>query len=198
MMEYEDNISKNTLNSFINPTDGRLLYYENLLSPITNSDNGYMKNYISFKQVDQFNKNLLTTKFAIVNIMSLQNDTVKSDSKFSLGGYTLRGFDSYGVGTRDSSNGYIGGNNMVSSSFEVLRPINKLSANPMYYSLFTDAVTVWGNKEAPSKNDHSIRASYGFGLKFLTPVGPLNLTWAFPLSEESYDKNRTFLFSIGY
>ena len=68
----------------------------------------------------------------------------------------------------------------------------------MYYSLFTDAGTVWGNKEAPSKNDHSIRASYGFGLKFLTPVGPLNLTWAFPLSEESYDKNRTFLFSIGY
>ena len=190
-------VSKNTLNSFINPTDGRLIYYENLLSPITNSDNGYAKNYFSFKQVDKFNNNTITSKFSIGNIISLQDDIIKSNAKFSLGGYTLRGFDSYGVGPRDS-NGYIGGNNIVTSSLELIRPVNKLSDNPIYYTLFTDAGSVWGNKEAPSNNDQSIRASYGFGLKFLTPVGPLKLSWAFPISDESYDKKRMFLFSIGY
>ncbi len=191
-------LSKNTMNSFINPTDGRSIYYENLVSPITNSNNGYMKNYISFQQVDQFDKNILKSKFSIGNIMSLQSDTIKNNSKFSLGGYTLRGFDSFGVGPRDASNGYIGGNNIVSSSLEFLRPLNKLSDNPIYYSLFSDAGTVWGNKEAPSNNDKTIRVSYGLGLKFLTPVGPLSLTWAFPLTDESYDKKRMFLFSIGY
>ncbi len=190
-------ISKNTLNSYIHPTDGRLLYYENLLSPVTNSDNGYMKNFISFKQVDQFNKNILTSKFSIGNIVSLQNSTIKNNSKFSLGGYKLRGFDSYGAGPRDSDS-YIGGNNIVSASIEAIRPLNKFSDNPIYFTLFSDAGKVWGNKDSPSNNEQSIRASYGTGLKFLSPVGPISLTWAFPLSEEKYDKKRMFLFSIGY
>jgi len=191
-------ISKNTLNSFTNPTDGSLIFYENLFSPITNSDNGYVKNYFSYKQVNQLNYISLTSKFAIGNISSLQNDTIKNNQKFSLGGYNLRGFDAYGVGPRDTSNGYIGGNNIVTSSLELLRPINKLSDNPIYYSVFSDAGTVWGNKNAPENNDHTFRASYGLGLKFFTPVGPLTLTWAWPLAEESYDKKRMFLFSIGY
>ena len=43
----------------------------------------------------------------------------------------------------------------------------------------------------------TIRTSYGFGLKFYTLIGPIGLTWGFPITKESYDRERRFIFSIG-
>ena len=52
-------------------------------------------------------------------------------------------------------------------------------------------------KNTPTYNNESIRSSYGFGIKFYTPIGPIGLNWAFPINSESYDIERMFLFSIG-
>ena len=57
--------------------------------------------------------------------------------------------------------------------------------------------TVFDNKSTPNNSKESLRSSYGFGLKFYSPIGPIGLSWAFPISSESYDIERMFLFSIG-
>ena len=46
-------------------------------------------------------------------------------------------------------------------------------------------------------SDEEIRASYGFGFNYYSPIGPIGFTWGFPLSSKSYDIERMFLFSIG-
>ena len=42
-----------------------------------------------------------------------------------------------------------------------------------------------------------VRASYGFGINWMSPLGPLRLDWAWPLKSESYDRLEEFRFSIG-
>ena len=45
-------------------------------------------------------------------------------------------------------------------------------------------------------NDGKIN-SIGLGIDWLTPIGPLNFTFAQPLTKESTDKTETFRFNLG-
>ena len=56
---------------------------------------------------------------------------------------------------------------------------------------------VWGNKTNPTSSSESIRSSYGYGIKWYSPIGPLGFSWAYPIQDEDYDIKRSFLFSIG-
>ena len=187
----------NNLDSNYFPTSGNLISYSNVISPITNSTNGYIKNLLVLRNYFKFKKSLFSIQSKFGNISSLQDDKILVDDKYSLGGYWLRGFDLNGAGPRNSYTSYVGGNNIIATKLDYLIPFNRLSDNPFYFNTFFDAGQVWGNKENPTNSTESIRASYGFGLKFFTPVGPIGFTWGYPLSDESYDINRMFLFSIG-
>ena len=63
--------------------------------------------------------------------------------------------------------------------------------------MFTDAGTVFDNKVTPTYSEESIRASYGFGLRFYSPIGPIGFSWGFPLMKEDHDIERMFSFNIG-
>ena len=53
------------------------------------------------------------------------------------------------------------------------------------------------NKNSVTSSEESIRASYGFGFSYYSPIGPIGFTWGFPLADEDYDIKRMFLFTIG-
>ena len=120
-----------------------------------------------------------------------------NDDKFDLGGRSLRGFDSFGVGPRNSRTSYVGGKNIVVTNFDLHRPIIKNDNNPIDLNLFIDAGTVFDNKVVPTSSKETIRSTIGFGIKFYSPIGPIGFTWGFPISSEDYDIERMFTFSIG-
>ena len=192
-----NNFIYNKLNSYLRPTKGSYVEYANVLSPATNSDNGYIKNTLIHKKYIKFDDYSFSVSTKIGNIFSLQSSEIATDDKFSLGGRWLRGFDSFGAGPRKSRTSYVGGKNIFVSKFDLSRPLNKESDNPVDVSLFTDIGTVFGNKNTPTNAKESIRSSYGFGIKFYSPIGPIGFSWAFPIESESYDIERMFLFSIG-
>ena len=105
--------------------------------------------------------------------------------------------DSYGVGPRNSSSSYVGGNNIIAAKFDISRPLNKNSDNPIDLNFFSDIGKIWDNKTTPTNSTESIRSSFGYGVKFYTPIGPIGFSWAYPIASESYDNKRMFLFSIG-
>ena len=187
----------NKLNSFIRPTKGTYFSYINGISPATNSDNGYLKNVITYKKYYKYATNVISIQTKLGNITSLQNNEILTDDKFSLGGRWLRGFDSYGAGPRNSRTSYVGGNNLFVAKADLQRPLLKNSDNPVDLNIFLDAGTVFDNKTKPTNANESIRSSYGFGIKFYSPVGPVGFSWAFPIQSESYDIERMFLFTIG-
>ena len=63
--------------------------------------------------------------------------------------------------------------------------------------LFLDVGSVFGNKNTSTYEKESIRSSYGIGVNFYSPIGPISFTWGFPIMSESYDIKRMFLFTIG-
>ena len=46
-------------------------------------------------------------------------------------------------------------------------------------------------------DNNSIRASIGFGLSWLSPLGPLRVDFATPVLDEDYDKDEVFRFDFG-
>ena len=197
-IKLNNTLTYNDLNSFMRPSKGFYSRFTNIVSPVTNSDNGYVKNIILVRKYYEANKSIFSIQSYIGNVFSLQNKNIENDNKFALGGKWLRGFDSLGAGPRNSSTTYIGGNNLFVTKFDLSRPLlSRHSDNPIDLNLFTDVGTIFGNNENPTYSKESIRASYGVGVKFYTPIGPIGLSWSFPIQSETYDIKRSFLFSIG-
>ena len=109
----------------------------------------------------------------------------------------MRGFDAYGVGPRNSRTAYVGGNNIIALKLDYSKPVTFNEQNPIYFNLFNDYGTVWGNKNAVTSSDQDIRVSYGIGINYYSPIGPIGFSWGFPLVDKDYDIKRMFLFSIG-
>ena len=62
-------------------------------------------------------------------------------------------------------------------------------------SLFTDAGNVWRDGE-PVRAD-SLRASAGVGLSWVSPVGPLRLSYGRPVKYQPTDRIQRFQFQVG-
>ena len=42
-----------------------------------------------------------------------------------------------------------------------------------------------------------VRTSAGYGISWNSPIGAINLSWAYPITYEEYDERQRFRFSIG-
>lgn len=192
-----NDLTRNTLNSFIRPTHGDLISFNNYIESPSSSVNGFVKNLIIAKKYYDLNNNIFSVQGRVGNIISLNDNEILSDDKFALGGRLLRGFDNFGAGPRNSRTDYVGGNNLFSLKLDYSRPITLNEQNPIYLNLFNDYGSVWGNKNSVTSSDQDLRASYGFGFHYYSPIGPIGFSWGFPLVDKDYDIKRMFLFSIG-
>ena len=147
-------------------------------------------------------------------------------ARFFLGGILdLRGFPLRSVGPRlplkqslDENaapipNGaVIGGNLMYYQNLELEFPIiDKVGIRGV---VFTDLGNTWNLEElychaAPqSPNDvtnpcfnagrlFDVRTSWGFGIRWFSPLGPLRFEWGFPFKPLPYEETSVFEFTIG-
>jgi len=194
---FINNFTLNTLNSFIRPTKGNYFSLDNIIETPTSSTNGFIKNIITSKKYIENKNDIFSIQTKIGNIFSINDNEILSDDKFSLGGRWLRGFDHFGAGPRNSRTDYVGGNNLIVTKLDYSKPITFNEQNPIYFNLFNDYGLVWENKNNVSSSDETIRASYGFGFNYYSPIGPIGFTWGFPLVDKSYDIKRMFMFTIG-
>ena len=193
----KNNLRYSTLNRGFIPKIGNYINYNNTIETPTSSNNGFVKNLVTVKKYFSGNNSIYGINGKIGNILSLNNNDILTDDKFSLGGRSLRGFDIYGAGPRNSRTSYIGGNNLAVLKLDYSYEITRKSDFPFYLNIFNDYGLVWENKTAPTQSDNNIRSSVGFGIKYYSPVGPIGFTWGFPIMDEEYDIKRMFLFSIG-
>ena len=195
---FKNNLRYSTLNSGFIAKNGQLINFNNTIETPTSSKNGFVRNLITLRQYYSHNEsNIFSIQTKVGNITSLNNNDILTDDKFSLGGRWLRGFDSFGAGPRNSRTSYVGGNNLIVTKLDYSYEISNNSNFPIFLNFFNDYGLIWENKTTPTNNDNSLRSSYGFGIKYYSPIGPMGFTWGFPIMEEEYDIKRMFLFSIG-
>ncbi len=147
-------------------------------------------------------------------------------ARFFLGGILdVRGFPIRSVGPRlplkrnldenappiqDGAN--VGGNLMYYQNLELEFPIlDKVGIRGV---VFTDLGNAWNLEQlycdaAPaSRNDvtnpcftaaslFDVRTSWGFGIRWFSPLGPLRFEWGFPFKPLSYEESSVFEFTIG-
>ena len=145
---------------------------------------------------------------------------------FFMGSNLVRGFANAGIGPRDVTldgaySGYstqtpLGGTTYVGGSAEVQFPIFGLPKEAgLKGAVFTDAGTLFGynGKQFPDitgvagcpglvcpfkvADDATIRSSAGFGVLWSSPLGPIRLDFAWPITKGEYDQTQMFRFSGG-
>lgn len=121
---------------------------------------------------------------------------------------SVRGYESSSLGPRDVGNGdNLGGDRQVVFSAELLTPLPGADKT-LRGLVFFDAGTVWGYegyrvddrtvRYSRQKLDFSdLRYSWGFGVAWISPLGPLKFSLAFPINKKEGDKTERFQFQIG-
>ena len=193
----KNNLRYSTLNRGFLSKKGTYINFNNTVETPTSSNNGYIKNLVTVKKYFNSNNSIYGINGKLGNIFSLNNNDILTDDKFSLGGRSLRGFDIFGAGPRNSRTSYIGGNNLAVLKLDYSYEITRKSDFPFFLNIFNDYGLIWENKTTPTQSDNNIRSSVGFGIKYYSPVGPIGFSWGFPIMDEEYDIKRMFLFSVG-
>jgi outer membrane protein insertion porin family len=109
---------------------------------------------------------------------------------------SVRVFEQGSLGVIDPTGAFIGGAKRLNANAELYLPVPG-SGNDKSLRLFafTDTGNVWRDGEAISLD--SLRASAGIGISWLSPVGPLKLSWGRPLRFQPTDRIQKFQFQIG-
>lgn len=100
------------------------------------------------------------------------------------------------AGTVDSNGDPLGGNARVLGNMElVFPPPWDLENKSMRFMAFVDAGNVYNTGEGIELD--LLRASTGISMVWLTPVGPLTFSYAWPINEKDIDQVEHFQFTLG-
>jgi outer membrane protein insertion porin family len=147
-------------------------------------------------------------------------ERVEVPDQFYIGGQTIRGFQSDGIGPRDTQykkNGRVkysdalGGRAYVAGSVEGVFPLPFVPSELGFSgAVFSDAGTLWDTDKSQrwytkkdgtaqpravrlrGTNDADIRWTAGFGLGWKSPFGPIRADFAWPITANKYDKEQVF------
>ncbi|MDA4843944.1 outer membrane protein assembly factor BamA [Hoeflea poritis] len=143
----------------------------------------------------------------IIGLVSVGGGYVASTSgnlrvfdQLFIGGETIRGFESQGIGPRDTNGDALGGTTYFNATAEVGFPIPVLPRDfGLRGAVFADAATLYGNDlnlggAVVNGLDMQWRASVGTSLIWSSPFGPFRLDFGFPVAKESFDETQVFRF----
>lgn len=113
---------------------------------------------------------------------------------FYVGGVnSLRGFRTFTAGPKDVQGNPRGGTHKLQGGFEFLFPFPGLRGDrSVRMSAFVDT-GMTGN----SYDLGEMRAAVGLGLLWISPMGPLKISYASPFMEQSGDRRQSFQFTFG-
>ena len=194
-------ISKDTRDSYFNPTSGYNWKFSNTLAGI-GGDATFYKSILNSRIYYPIDYGDYVFGFKSgAGFITAIDDKITSSNRFFLGGKKLRGFDNRGLGPRDTGNNQaVGGNNFYNFSFELKSNKFMPEDTGLEWLVFSDIGSIWGTDyetNVKGFDDIEPRITSGFGLAMVTPVGPLQMIWGFPVQSQDYDIEENFQFSIG-
>ena len=190
------NFDYDTRNQKFQPSDGlRSQYFLDMpvISETASLTNTYMYKYFT----ELYENNISSFSIFLSSAISLKNEDIKLSERIILPSNRLRGFERGKVGPKDGED-FIGGNYAATINFSSTIPQILQNSENIDFLFFVDIANVWGVDYFDGDDEGSeIRSSTGLGIDWLTPVGPLNFTFATAITKADTDKTETFRFNLG-
>jgi outer membrane protein insertion porin family len=193
------NVTRNTTDKFIDPSKGGVqsASLEYAGGPL-GGDSQFVKYFLNAKwfypvtATTVFSWNLLWGHV----IPTAGGAEVPLFERFFLGGpYSIRGFRSRELSPTDPNTGEaIGGTKELVGNLEYLFPL--VGDIGFKGVLFFDAGNAWAQGSWPFK-DQGLWASYGAGIRWYSPMGPLRFEWGWNLDRPKGQPKRVMEFTIG-
>jgi len=194
-------LSYDALDSRLDPSDG---WYTKLITDVAGlgGDDQYLRARLSGGYFLPLSRSKDWVVSATAEVGNIQNfgDRIALSDRFFLGGDTLRGFKSSGVGPRDvGTDDALGGKRFARGSVEVGFPLGLPAEVGLRGYTFMDVgmVSDSGVSGTDVKDESDPRMSIGAGLAWKSPMGPIKVDMGFPVMKQNYDKTQAFRFSFG-
>ncbi|MFT6024105.1 MAG: outer membrane protein insertion porin family [Ascidiaceihabitans sp.] len=163
-------------------------------------DSSYVKS--TAKVVAQrkvFNEEITLRATFEAGALTWLSGTNRAVDRFVLSSQTLRGFETGGIGPRDSVNGdTLGGNLFAVARLEAEFPLGLPAEYGIRGAVFYDVGNLWDLSDvalggaAVSGTSGSLRHVIGFGVLWETPVGPLRFNFTDAIKKEDFDREQSF------
>lgn len=181
------------------PTDG---YFVRLGQDLAGfgGDSHWLRNRLAAGAYYPFSEDYIGSLTTEVGYIHDMGEPVRINQRFFIGGDTLRGFQSAGIGPRDiSTRDALGGKRYVVGSAALSFPMGIPREVGLRTFMFSDFGSLWDTdaKGPEVVDERSLRASVGLGMSWRSPLGPLRLSVARAVVKESYDRDELFRFSFG-
>jgi len=109
---------------------------------------------------------------------------------------SVRVFEQGSLGVIDPTGAFIGGARKLNLNAELFLPVPGTGNDrTLRVFSFVDAGNVWRDGESVELS--SLRASAGVGLSWISPIGPLKLSYGTPVRSQPNDRIQRFQFQIG-
>ena len=112
---------------------------------------------------------------------------------------TVRGYKAGSLGPQDIYGNTIGGNERVVGQTELLWALPGMEKS-VRLGVFFDIGQVWasgGTSAGVPGVDDSLRYSAGLSAAWISPMGPLKVSYGYPINKQDTDKTEAFQFQLG-
>ncbi len=109
---------------------------------------------------------------------------------------TVRGFDQGSLGQVDNLGAYLGGNRRLNVNTELYLPIPGTGNDrTLRWFTYLDFGNVWAVEDKLTFD--SLRASVGIGFSWVSPVGPIKISYGAPIKKVPTDRIQRLQFQLG-
>ena len=187
-----------TRDSSYNPKKGNYVSFRQDL-PIISTDNEVKNTLVltKYKSLNRSEEMIGKVSLYLSTINSYDGSDVRISKRNRIPSNRLRGFEKGKIGPIDGGD-FVGGNYATALNFSTNIPGLLTTIESLDFKYFLDMGNVWGVDYDSSINEsNGLRSSTGIAIDYLSPVGPMNFSWAIPITKESSDKTEVFRFNLG-
>ena len=182
------------------PREGYLLSFSQDLAGFGGSEK-YFRNQFIYEYYYPLSEHW-TANFSFEEgfIFGFAGDDVRIGERYFLGGASMRGFDSSGIGPRDKTTGdALGGNLRYVASLGVGFPLGLPAEFPIRGSMFTDigSLAIVDDEDPAIFDEGSPRVSVGIGISYASPFGPIGFELTKAVVKEDVDETELFRINFG-
>lgn len=189
---------RSTINNRLNPTSGSRQILQVELTGLGGSEEYYLfeaENQIYYPFWEpSFGPFVFSWRADVGYGETYDGDPFPLFRRYFPGGInSVRGFDARTLGPKDQNGNEFGGSKQLISNFEVIFPL--INAAGLRGVVFYDFGEAFDDNINISLAD--LRRAYGFGLRWMSPLGPIRIEFGFPADRRAGEDSVVTQFSFG-